>query len=282
MLNIRPGWPLSASAATPGTLLVETQSPPTGHLRASHREAHSVQRSSGARWEPRSQSPDPRRPVRELDLRRKALVPYRALSRGPSSRLNISASTPRSARVRTRATPPLTARKPLTPLGESPSPRRTNPPHTHAAKALTLGGAKPRRRLVWTARSVWPPARPHPWPHTGIDQGADFAEVVLRGGLDLSGAREHQRQLPAQSCGARLPRRADGPARSGLVGLRELPADAHRPVGADGRGEVVHRVSHAMRALEADHRPLLGLELLAQGPAPPRFARQEPFEAAPV
>src|SRR5699024_11284699 len=35
-------------------------------------------------------------------------------------------------------------------------------------------------------------------PHTGIDQGADFAEVVLRGGLDLSGAREHQRQLPAQ------------------------------------------------------------------------------------
>src|SRR5699024_4437196 len=110
------------------------------------------------------QSPDPRRPVRELDLRRKALVPYRALSRGPSSRLNISASTPRSARVRTRATPPLTARKPLTPLGESPSPRRANPPHTHAAKALTLGGAKPRRRLVWTARSVWPPARPHPWP----------------------------------------------------------------------------------------------------------------------
>src|SRR5699024_10517711 len=163
MLNIRPGWPLSASAATPGTLLVEPQSPPTGHLRASHREDHRVQRSSGDRSVPRRQAPDPHRPVRELDLRRKALVPYRALSRGPSSRLNISASTPRSARVRTRATPPLTARKPLTPLGESPSPRRTNPPHTHAAKALTLGGAKPRRRLVWTARSVWPPARPHPW-----------------------------------------------------------------------------------------------------------------------
>src|SRR5699024_12064049 len=103
--------------------------------------------------------PDPRRPVRELELRRKALVPYRALSRGPSFRLNISASTPRSARVRTRATPPLTARKPLTPLGESPSPRRANPTHTHAAKALTLGASLPSRRTAWQARSDLPPAR---------------------------------------------------------------------------------------------------------------------------
>src|SRR5699024_2675276 len=115
-------------------------------------------------------------------------------------------------------------------------------------------------------------------PHTGIDQGADFAEVVLRGGLDLGGAREHQRLLPAQSCGGRLPQRADGPAQSLLVGLREFAADAHRAGGADDLGEVAHRVGDAVRTLEEDHRPLLGLEFLEQGPALTRLARKEPFE----
>src|SRR5699024_6786485 len=259
MLNIPPGWLLPASATTPRAPLVEAQSPPTGHLRASHRETHSAQRSSQARQEPRSQSPDPRSRLRELGLRQKAPVPYRALNRGPSSRLNISASTPGSARVRARAAlrcakvPRHAARKHPSPRWAK-VPRRTarKRPHPAARKFLAALGESaltPPRESALTPRSDSPslPVEPglvdvpfgHPeafghlpgrvfGPHTGIDQGADFAEVVLRGGLDLGGAREHQRQLPAQSCGGRLPQRADGPAQSLLVGLREFAADAHR------------------------------------------------------
>src|SRR5699024_8297315 len=76
-------------------------------------------------------------------------------------------------------------------------------------------------------------------PHTGIDQGADFAAVVLRCGRDLSGAREPQRQHPALSCSGRLPQRADGPAPGLPADLRVLAADAQRTLRADHLPEAV-------------------------------------------
>src|SRR5699024_8791856 len=123
-------------------------------------------------------------------------------------------------------------------MRESSSPRRAKAPPPRWAK-VPRRAARKRASLPAARKRAHPAARKHPspraakppslsvepglvdvpfgqpeafghlpgrilGPHTGIDQSADFAEVVLRGGLDLSGASEHKRQLPAQSCGGRL------------------------------------------------------------------------------